>query len=282
MNLGRGRPRLKIAYFDLRDDFRVYLSRYSPETAQRIESYLNRFLSGKEINGPIDVARLFEGLSAGQVHQLDRALRAFLNYCLLKGYPEDWIKLLKKAIPKEPEFIDLRVPEEHEVIESLKQIEFIPLKYKALWVLCLESGLRLIEAVNMIKNFDGSKLIAVNGFYRYQIGAFRGSKAAYFAYFTGESLKLINEARNEGSPIKRANASHYFSKYKILQPKYLRKFAFDKMVELGIPESIADFIQGRTPVKVCAKHYMSLEKQAAQYYMRYVEYLKQLREKAKI
>jgi len=279
LNLGHGRPRLKISYFDLRDDFLVYLSRYSPETAQKIESYLNRFLSDKEINGPIDVAHLFESLSARQVHQLDRVLRAFLNYCLLKGYPEDWIKLLKKAIPKEPEFIDLRVPEEHEVIESLKQIEFIPLKYKALWVLCLESGLRLIEAVNMIKNFDGSKLIAVNGFYRYQIDAFRGSKTVYFAYFTSDSLRLILEAKNEGSSIKRANASHYFSKYKILQPKYLRKFSFNKMVKLGVPESVADFIQGRAPQRIGAKHYMSLVKQADNYYGRYAGYLKSLKEK---
>jgi hypothetical protein len=32
-----------------------------------------------------------------------------------------------------------------------------------------------------------------------------------------------------------------------VRPKYLRKFVFDKMVELGIPESVADFIEGRVP-----------------------------------
>jgi len=40
------------------------------------------------------------------------------------------------------------------------------------------------------------------------------------------------------------NASHYFSQAKIISPKYLRKFAFDKMIELEVPESVADFIEG--------------------------------------
>ncbi|MEM2306973.1 MAG: integrase [Candidatus Bathyarchaeia archaeon] len=246
-------------------------------TVKEMLSYLDRFLGDKLLRGPEDIIEVFSGLSGGQIHQLDRALRAFLNYCLLKGYPEDWIKLLKKAIPKEPEFVDLKVPEEREVTESLKKIREIPAKYGALWALCLESGLRLQEAINLMNNFDESKLTAVNGFYRYRIGEFRGFKSAYFAFFTGEALKLIQANREK---VVRANASHYFSKYKILQPKYLRKFAFDKMVELGVPESVADFIEGRVPRRIGARHYMSLVKQADNYYGRYAEYLKALREKA--
>jgi len=42
----------------------------------------------------------------------------------------------------------------------------------------------------------------------------------------------------------------------------LRKFAFDKTVELGVPESIADFMQGRTPKTIGAKHYLILLRQA--------------------
>ena len=271
------RGALEIDYSALRSDFLVYLGRYDPRTASCMLSYLDRFVGSKVIRGPLDVAGLFNGLSVGQHHQLDRALRALLNFCLLKGCPEDWIRLLKKAIPKEPEFIDLKVPTEDEVVESLKRIIYIPIKYQALWLLCLESGLRLTEAVNMINSFDPLKLAAVNGFYRYQVGAFRGSKTAYYAYFTGEALKLIREVNEE---VKYANASHYFDKYGFLQPKYLRKFVFDKMVELGVPESVADFIEGRAPQRIGAKHYMSLVKQADNYYGRYVEYLKALKEKA--
>lgn len=51
------------------------------------------------------------------------------------------------------------------------------------------------------------------------------------------------------------------------------------MVKLGVPESVADFIQGRAPQRIGAKHYMSLVKQADNYYGRYAGYLKSLKEK---
>ncbi|MEM2913262.1 MAG: integrase [Candidatus Bathyarchaeia archaeon] len=74
-------------------------------------------------------------------------------------------------------------------------------------------------------------------------------------------------------------ASNYFKKYGFVKPKYIRKFALDKMVELGVPESVADFIQDRFPKQVGARHYMNLVRQADSYYGRYAEYLKALIEK---
>ena len=267
----------EISYSALRGDFKAYLGRYSPKTASCILSYLDRFIGGGTLRSPEDVMAAFNGLSGGQIHQLDRALRAFLNFCVLKGYSEDWIRLLKKAFPKEPLFIDLKIPGESEVLEGLRKVKMIPLKYRALWVLCLESGLRVTEAASLMNNFQPERITGLSGFYRYEVGAFRGSKQAYFAYFTDESLNLI---RANGERIKEANASHYYSKYGVLAPKYLRKFVFDRLVSLGVPESVADFIQGRAPRRIGAKHYLALEKQAAHYYVRYAEYLKALREKA--
>ena len=54
------------------------------------------------------------------------------------------------------------------------------------------------------------------------------------------------------------NAGHYFTKRDFVPAKYLSKFSFDKMIELEVPGSIADFIQGRVPRRVGAKHYMTL------------------------
>jgi intergrase/recombinase len=54
------------------------------------------------------------------------------------------------------------------------------------------------------------------------------------------------------------------------------------MIELGVPESVADFIEGRTPKTIGAKHYMILLRQTKQYYPRYVERIMQLRRKAGI
>ena len=88
--------------------------------------------------------------------------------------------------------------------------------------------------------------------------------------FFFELLRLIQ--RVNGEKISRPNASHYYSQNGLTSPKYLRKFAFDKMIQLDIPESVADFIQGRVPKRIGAKHYMALARQADQKYGRYAEY----------
>ncbi|MGB9694266.1 MAG: integrase, partial [Fervidobacterium sp.] len=48
------------------------------------------------------------------------------------------------------------------------------------------------------------------------------------------------------------------------------------------PESVADFIQGRVPRSIGAKHYMQLKRKADQFYPRYAEYVTELRRKAGI
>lgn len=77
------------------------------------------------------------------------------------------------------------------------------------------------------------------------------------------------------------NAVKYVQKLpSVVRCKYLRKFAFEKMIELVVPESVADFIEGRTPKTIGAKHYMILLRQAKQYYPKYSEYVKRLKLKA--
>lgn len=68
-------------------------------------------------------------------------------------------------------------------------------------------------------------------------------------------------------------------RFKVVSYKYLRKFAFDTMTseQLNIPESVADFIEGRTPKSVGARHYMLLKRKAVQFYPRYAEHVARLR-----
>jgi intergrase/recombinase len=49
------------------------------------------------------------------------------------------------------------------------------------------------------------------------------------------------------------------------------------MVELEVPESVADFIEGRVPKSIGAKHYMVLRRQADKFYGKYADYLAKLR-----
>ena len=106
-----------------------------------------------------------------------------------------------------------------------------PLKYQALYDLLIDSGLRLIEAVELINSFNEAE--KVNGFYHCELAMFRGEKQAYYGHFSEYTLNLIKQVEEKINGIA---ASTCFRKIGYVAPKYLRKYAFDKMIELEIPE----------------------------------------------
>jgi intergrase/recombinase len=205
-------------------------------------SYLDKNVS--ELKEPMDVVRIFSKLSVGQQHNLSRALRKFLNFAELKGVSVESLNSLRKAIPKDRIGADLNVPTESEILASLSKLKDMPVKYQALYNLLLDSGLRLIEAMRLHNSFE--EATEIGNFYRCTLGFFRGSKTAYAAYFTNNTHKLIQSNNDE---VEERAASHYFHMKKCIAPKYLRKFVFDTMISdsLNVPESVADFIEGRVP-----------------------------------
>ena len=237
-----------------------------------ILSYLDKHVT--IIREPMDMIRLFAEVKRGR-RNLWLGLRNLFNYLEAVGFNVDYLNSLRKALPKVKCDIDLKVPSEDDILDSLEGLDRAPLKYNALYNLLLDSGLRLVEANKVINDFHDAERI--NGFYRCELGYFRGSKQAYYAHFTEYTLKSIKDV---DEPLIDRNASHYFKKYGYIAPKYLRKFAFDKMIELEIPESVADFIQGRVPKRIGAKHYMTLARQASRFYPRYAEYITSLRDRA--
>ena len=139
----------------------------------------------------------------------------------------------------------------------------------------VDSGLRLVEAVYVINNVMEAE--SVNGFCRCDVALFRGCKQAYYAHFTEYTLNLIKQVKEK---LNEQIASTYFDKSGYVDPKYIRKFAFDKMIDLEIPESIADFIEGRVPKRIGTKHYMALARQASRFYPRYAKHIQKLRKEA--
>ena len=242
---------------------------YSDGFKADVLSYLTRYV--KEISEPFDIISLFSKVKRGKRH-LVMALRILFNFYEAINYDKGYLDSLRKALPKTKCGIDLKIPSETKILDSLKRLNRAPLKYQALYNLLVDSGLRLVEAVELIKGFKKADFI--KGFYRSELAMFRGQKQAYYGHFTEHTLELIKQLSEKPEWVA---ASRYFRKFCYVAPKYLRKFAFDKMIDLEIPESIADFIQGRVPRRIGAKHYMALARQASKFYPRYKEYLKTLR-----
>ncbi|RLE49193.1 MAG: hypothetical protein DRJ18_00150 [Candidatus Methanomethylicota archaeon] len=276
LNRGPESPSLLLDWRKLRQNFLVWLESrdLAFDYKRSIISYLDRF--APQLSKPLDVVRLFDGLSAGQKHCLLFSLRNLFNFCELAGFDSGFIDSLRRALPKDTVMVDLYVPDEKSVKQSIAKLRRIPAKYKAVYRLLLESGLRLREAVRLSNEFHElyEKLEMYERFVCVPLFWSRASKKSFYAYFMHETANLL---RNNGEKLSADATSKVCKRYGLVAPKYLRKFVFDKMVELGIPESVADFIQGRAPKTVGARHYMHLKRQADLYYPKYANYLEKLR-----
>jgi intergrase/recombinase len=220
----------------------------------------------------MDIIRCFAKVKKGQRH-LWLGFRTVFNFLEATGYNIEVLTLYRKALPTFQCGIDLKVPEEEIIIQSLRKLREAKPEYLALYSLLIDSGLRLVEAIKALNEIR--KAEHFDGFYRIPLGEFRGSKQAYFGYLTDLTYnRILNLKCTPSDP---QHATDYYRRIiKVINPKYLRKFAFDKMVELEIPESVADFIEGRVPKRIGAKHYMVLARQANRFYGKYASYISEL------
>jgi intergrase/recombinase len=134
---------------------------YSEYFKKDVLSYLRRYVT--EIREPLDIISIFSRIKRGKRH-LVLALRTLFNFYEAIGVSKDYLDYLRGALPKVVCGIDLKIPSEENIAESLKKLPKAPLKYQALYNLLIDSGLRLVEAVELINCFKKAEI--VNGFCR--------------------------------------------------------------------------------------------------------------------
>ena len=127
------------------------------------------------------------------------------------------------------------------------------------------SGLRLKQVVEALQNYDESNVVEVNEkVKRYPVGfVSKGQKKAFWLYYPSW-LEL-----------KRLSKGYAFFKdnlaYKRVSANTIRKWHYNFLILNGVPESVADFIQGRASVTVGSAHYLAKTKQADEWYSRIVD-----------
>jgi intergrase/recombinase len=168
--------------------------------------------------------------------------RLLINHVETLGCNKKYLDSLRYAIPKVSCGIDLKITSESKIVDSLVKLDDSTKKYRAIYNLLLDAGLRLVESFNLINDFKGAE--EINGFFRCELGDFRITKRAYYGHYSESTYKLIIELDQK---LKGNILSHYFYKFGFIDPKYLHEFSFDKKIELEVRESIADFIQSSSP-----------------------------------
>ncbi len=247
-----------LDYSSNRDDFIMWLNdkNYNERYKYNIISYLDKYLLGKIIHTPADVSKIRRTSTSKK--EITIALRVLLNYCEeMDLLDEDFITKLRKPLKVVRTNPDNYVPNDNKIIEAYEKIN--P-KYKTIFKLFLFSGTRITEAVQFLKEYKRDRVIINGEVARYPLFALRENKRSYFVYFPAKTIDEI-----ERTEITDRAISSAFRKAG-LPAKYLRKWNYNFLIMYNVPESVADFIQGRSPISIGSMHYLAKVKQADYWY----------------
>ncbi len=192
------------------------------------------------------------------------ALRNFINFLEEKEIitPEQ-ANRLRRPLKTVRSKADAYFPSDEEVINAFNR--FNDVRYRIVFKVLAYSGIRITEAEKFLNEFDKRRLMVNGNIAKYPLFFERSSKKSYFVYLPSkfaENLERVN--------ITHHSIENYFSRRGFCA-KYLRKWNYNFLILNGVPESVADFIQGRTSITVGSMHYLAKVRQADEWYSRIVD-----------
>ncbi|MEC8339806.1 MAG: integrase [Nanoarchaeota archaeon] len=196
------------------------------------------------------------------------ALRNFLNYCEEYEYLEiDLInKIRSKVKVTEKSNIDTYIPSKEEIknfknrVHKYNNIDYIFLK------ILLESGLRVTEGQEFVKNIDVSKFEIYDNVVVYSLYHLRGSKNAYYVFLSFDTYKLIIDNIKKLKVFNVEKLKTWIKRNKLIPLKYTRKYNFTMLIKANINLEVANFIQGRVSKNVGFNHYLAKKEVAVKEY----------------
>ncbi|MHB8357956.1 MAG: integrase [Thermoplasmataceae archaeon] len=221
---------------------------------------MNKYLKEDFDKETIQSAKeLSEIILSGRTQYIRTVARVYLNFLEENEIlSDDDANYFRKAIPSRKTSPDGFIPSDEKVKEVLRKIDNPSMK--TAFLVLATSGIRIMELVKMIKEFDKDKLIVNHKIAKYPLNYFRGHKKVFYVYMPKNlTLSLERTDFNDDA------ISNYFSELG-LSPKYLRKWQYNFLIYQGVPEGVADFIQGRSSESVGSMHYLSKVKQADYWY----------------
>jgi intergrase/recombinase len=255
-----------LDYWEHRSSFQKWIkANYSKDYLRNNISYLDRYLGEKVIKNQMELFKIVSKVKKGKRH-LAVAIRAFLNFLEAFDLMDEESLIRYRKVVKVPRTtLDDYIPEDSKVISVFR--EFDDERYRKFFKFLAFSGKRAREAIWFFNHFDNSKLIVNQKIAKYPLSSNMGTKKSYYAYLPRDfALEL------ERMKIDEKTASKYFER-RGLAPKYLRKWNYNFLILQGVPESVADFIQGRASITVGAMHYLAKVKQADEWYSRIADKL---------
>ena len=183
----------------------------------------------------------------------------YINFLLESDImDEDTASYFRKALPSRKTNSDGYVPTNSDIKEAYDKIK--KERVGILFQVLAFSGIRMTELAKMLTEFDSEKLITDNGISKYPLNYNRGNKRSQYVYMPSKLAEKLHRFY-----IHKDTVSYEIRRYGIA-PKYLRKWFYNFLILNNVPESVADFIEGRAPESVGSMHYLAKVKQADYWY----------------
>jgi intergrase/recombinase len=175
-------------------------------------------------------------------------------------------KTLKFSKPITP---DTYVPTDDEMKQTLSKLSD---KVQLVYIVYLVSGMRKVEGSYLLDNVSSLKVQQFESFVKISMNYLRKTKNSYFCYLP---LEVYSKLSANHKQLSVSSLEQEIKRKKLIPIKYCRKWFYTKCIEIGVPESIADYYQGRVSNSVGGNHYLSRQMLADKNYTKIVSYLKQ-------
>ncbi len=254
------------------DEFSAYINaKYTPHSIIQLTSYFKKHLNEREFQNPLALYIYIKSKTAGKT-PITKTARAYLNFCeqneLLPKYIIDKYRQVLKVERGTPDF---HVPSDKEVIENYLKVKHNP-NLELVYLVLATSGIRYIECLDFLKSYNPDKFVVNSDFVSYSVSELRHFKNInniYLPLFVYEKLQKINNTYH-------ALRQRFKDKDCTFSLKYLRKWNYNFLLYNQVPESVADFIQGRANSSVSSNHYLAKSQQAVFWYAKILPLLKKL------
>lgn len=196
----------------------------------------------------------------------------YLNFCeKLDKLPTETIEKYRKFLKLPRHNPDVYVPSNDEVLTNYHSIKRDS-ELNLVFLILATSGVRYVECVDFLNNYDPDRFTVHEEYASYPVAQLRRTKNTnniYLPLFVYERIKHVRESYYKLC-LKRVKFKSKFSF------KYLRKWQYNFLLYNNVPESVCDFIQGRSSKSISANHYLAKSQQASFWYAKVASKFKEL------
>ena len=197
-----------------------------------------------------------------------KMVRLILNYCEKEEiFTDQQLIACRKKIKTHKSGVDNHVPTVQEILHTLSRLSQ---NSKLMYLVYVVSGIRKAEGEYLLDNLDSLKCQQLEGFTKITMNYLRHNKNSYFCYLP---LSVYSKLIINHKQLSLSSLEQEIKRKKLISIKYCRKFFYTLCIQEGVPESIADYYQGRSANSVGSNHYLSRQLLADQNYKRIVSNL---------